>query len=287
MTKVPFEIVEKLYQEAERILSLPNFLATAPGVSQDQFVVASLSNPSTPHSVRIIQSKGNITCDSQCFRWKSYKLCPHVLIVADSKHGLIQKFFAWHKTLKYQGTNLLSLTTHNLPKGRGKKATKATSIRKGSTKSKPKPHLYIVEDRTEAPQPAMPAPTPGSNMIFLLDFCNANVSKCYGCQGSLKWNNKIPTSPADLITVSKMKRSFFKDGIQKESPLTSIYFQFNEQCIKNKDSYFVPTLLYCPDDLKPHLSDLHKELILILVDRHCILYLEYHHFREKGQVTFL
>ncbi|KAH3730872.1 hypothetical protein DPMN_056871 [Dreissena polymorpha] len=56
-----------------------------------------------------------------------------------------------------------------------------------------------------------------------------------------------------------MKRAFFKDGIQMESPASNVYFHFNENCIQNKDSYFLPSLLFCPADLKPHLKPVDRE----------------------------
>ena len=90
VTKVPYEIMEKVYKSAETILQISNAMVTAPGTTTNQFIVASLSSPANPHTVRIIQENGNIVCDSQCIRWKTYKLCPHILVVADRVPGLLK-----------------------------------------------------------------------------------------------------------------------------------------------------------------------------------------------------
>ena len=42
----------------------------------------------------------------------------------------------------------------------------------------------------------------------LLDFCNPNVTKCFGCQGHFRQNNQLPECPRNLIIVSKTRRPY-------------------------------------------------------------------------------
>ena len=210
-------------------------------------------------------------CDNKCLKWNTYKMCHHTLVVANSVPGLLKKFFDWHKKLKHPGVNLMTMATFNLPKGRGKKATKATSIRKGPANSSRKEPIAYVQRQPNVSasstylKPASPDPLPGSYMIALLDYCSSNVSKCFGCNGALKQSKDVPPPPQDMVVVSKMKRTYRgTDGTMREGSLSNVYFHFNEQCVKSKDSYFVPSLLFCPNDLTPHLHNEHRDRLQAL-----------------------
>ena len=43
----------------------------------------------------------------------------------------------------------------------------------------------------------------GFYVIALRDVCNPNVTKCFGCQGHFRQNNKFPECPRNLIIVEK------------------------------------------------------------------------------------
>ena len=88
---------------------------------------------------------------------------------------------------------------------------------------------------------SLPKPNPGGYIINLLKFCHENVSHCFGCGGHLK-EGGYPSSPRDLIVVTRAKRHYIKDGVQHEGTLGNVYFHFNEQCIKSHNSYFVSSV---------------------------------------------
>ena len=57
-----------------------------------------------------------------------------------------------------------------------------------------------------------PIPSPGAFWMYLLSFCPAQVSTCYGCGACVKPGGRIPGQPHDLVFVSNMMREYRKDG---------------------------------------------------------------------------
>ena len=260
ISNVPADILKRIFDDGEKLLQETNNIVRAPGKCDDDYFVASLNTSQMPHFVRVVsRMNGHITCDEKCIRWKSFKICSHVIALSENQ-GILPVFLERFKKLNKQ-PRLMALATHALPKKRGQKATKSTSIRKGPPyRQKTQPVCYTA-GASGLPKPKSPSPTPGSYVITILDFCNSNVSKCFGCQKALKENNVIPLPPRNLVIVSNMKRGYVKNGIVHEGDFSNVYFHFSETCVKAKDSYFVPALLFCPEDVKPHLSDRHKEVL--------------------------
>ena len=64
-------------------------------------------------------------------------------------------------------------------------------------------------------------------VLTLMQLCKNQVSKCYGCQWSLKNGDGFPFPPPyDIIAVAKMKREYRKDEILCEAPPSNVYFHF-------------------------------------------------------------
>ena len=85
----------------------------------------------------------------------------------------------------------------------------------------------------------------------LLDFCNPNVTKCFGCQGHFRQNNQLPECPRNLIIVSKTRRPYRgKERNMKEGTLSNVYFHLFEKCVKKQDPYLITSLVFCHSDLK-------------------------------------
>ena len=63
---------------------------------------------------------------------------------------------------------------------------------------------------TQPPQqlniPCFPSPSQGQFIVYLLQYCPAQNSVCFGCGNTLKPNASIPAPPGDLVIVSKMAR---------------------------------------------------------------------------------
>lgn len=82
-----------------------------------------------------------MSCEPSCLHWSSYKLCAHTVAVAEKEGflmGIIKKY-----AKSSRGPNLTSLATHDMPKGRGKKTTKATQRRKGSANRAVRAQMHI------------------------------------------------------------------------------------------------------------------------------------------------
>ena len=76
-----------------------------------------------------LSGRGEVSCDTTCLRWAAYKLCSHTIAVAKKETVLATFLKKFAKASREP--NLTSLAVHDMPKKRGKKATKATQRRKG------------------------------------------------------------------------------------------------------------------------------------------------------------
>ncbi|XP_062611131.1 uncharacterized protein LOC134272979 isoform X2 [Saccostrea cucullata] len=266
ISKVAQHVVEDIFMTASSLLQNNENIVMAPGSDEKLFFVLNSFNKSTPHQVSCSGSKSQYMCDSNCIKWVTHKICPHTVAVAEHQQKL-QNFLDWYNS-KSKHPKYTSLSMFNMPSSRGKKATKSTSRRKGGNPNKKR---QVLEKYVEAPIagsisdnliPALPNPSTGSYVIAMLDFCNPNVTKCFGCQGYFRENNQIPDSPRNLVIVSKMKRPYRgKDGTMKEGALSNVYFHLSEKCIKKQDPYFISSLVFCPEDLKGHLLPEHREYL--------------------------
>ena len=75
-----------------------------------------------------LSGRGDVPCDTTCVRWAAYKLCSHMIAVAEKGAVLVNFLKKFAKASREP--NLMSLAVHDMSKGRGKKATKATQSRK-------------------------------------------------------------------------------------------------------------------------------------------------------------
>ncbi|MES9879682.1 MAG: hypothetical protein ABW185_02230 [Sedimenticola sp.] len=181
---IPFHSVCDMFEKAGNILSAEGEIVKAPTSSQNSsYYVASTSNPETPHSVRIIGNNSQFACDKNCVRWLTYKICSHVLAVAD-KVGDLKKFLTWFCKAQ-RAPNLTALSNAHLPSNRGKKATKSTQKRKGGDPNKPRSEVLGYIERPTAGssiasiKPALPDPASGTYIVTLLKYCHEKTSICF------------------------------------------------------------------------------------------------------------
>ena len=66
-------------------------------------MVASKSNPRTPHTVKVF-TNGRVKCDKGCPNYQAYSICAHSIVVAEQS-GTLNNFVKWHRKEK-RGTNL-------------------------------------------------------------------------------------------------------------------------------------------------------------------------------------
>ena len=97
-------------------------------------------------------------------------------------------------------------------------------------------------------------PYPSQFMMYLLLFCPAQTSMCFGCGNPLKQTDGITAPPNDLVMVSRMLREWTFQG-QARSKLGNVYFHCNTDCIRRKQREFVPGSLSPIDpNIQAHLQ---------------------------------
>lgn len=101
---------------------------------------------------------GKVTCDDHdCPRYKSGKICPHSLAVAE-KCNQLKNFLTWYKRSSHALTTTRDVTCDSAPVVGNKSQKVSTSSRKGGRASKIVPRLSAEK---QVPQPsAAPTPSP-------------------------------------------------------------------------------------------------------------------------------
>ena len=103
---------------------------------------------------------------------------------------------------------------------------------------------------------AFPSPNIGEFHIYLMQFCPSHTSKCFGCGNPLKANNAPELPPNDLVIVSKMLREWSYQGTS-QSKMANVYFHCNQSCVARKQSGFQGLTCSIPQQIKPHLLEVH------------------------------
>jgi hypothetical protein len=278
-TLIPTEILRNIWEQAAVLISNPANITLVPGATEGtDFFVA--GNGPAPHRVKINQKTGHACCDKDCHRFNAQRLCQHIVAVAENCRCLKEVLATY--TNKKTKPNLLKLSNTNLPKSRGRKASKATERRKGSSNKPPRQPMGYASDTAKSPvldqhEPTTPLqsrsrattsigtpkPTEGAYEVFLLQFCHPNVQKCYGCRGPLKdLTGVVPQPPNDLVIVTKTRRTFYKEGImQREKDPGNVYFHIDPSCVKQHNSFFLSSLLKISNAIKDELNDTHKAVL--------------------------
>ena len=258
ITSVPFEMFRSMFTKAAMMKTSGEDIMKAPGRDHNNYMVTS-SSTNVPHLVAVDDSKGSFICDKNCAQFSSVKICAHVLSVADHV-GQLPSFLTHFKKTSMK-KNLTTLANFGLPSDRGKKASKSTQKRKGPVR--PVVATYMDRPKQPAKKPKHPDPLPNSYELTLLNFCNAQVQKCYGCAGTLKLDGgTIPEPPQNMAVVTKLQREYYKDGRKQQSAtFTNAYFHLSVSCIKRHNQYFVVELVHVSDELKPHLTVEHMSIL--------------------------
>ena len=94
----PLAVLVQIFSKAEKhVYYSTDNIKTSPGETESpsSFVVASASNPSSPHTV-IYHNSGKYDCDGQCLIFRSFKICSHTVAVAEYNEEL-HKFVEYFK----------------------------------------------------------------------------------------------------------------------------------------------------------------------------------------------
>jgi hypothetical protein len=259
---IPIEILRNIFSRAAGLSETE--VVAAPGPSSSvatAYFVSSKQNPDLPYHVRVA-GKHKYSCTPTCVRFATYKLCSHILAVAQKDNNLFECIREYKKLHNKTGANLTALANVGMPQNRGAKHIKSTSRRKGAAKSIPKPPPVLLVDGGKAKVPN-PDPIPGTYVVTLLKLCNARVSKCFGCNGQIRDGNNCTVPPNDMVIVSKAKRPYMDPltGEKHMSALGNVYFHFNEVCVKRHNNVFIPALIIVPEEVKTHLELGHKDIL--------------------------
>ncbi|KAK3094061.1 hypothetical protein FSP39_023641 [Pinctada imbricata] len=160
-----------MFRKASVLLADESNIVLTPGSNGKQRLVLSGTLHDTPHQVRTVGNNGQFSCDKNCIKWVTYKICAHTIAVAEAENQL-RKFLNWYNS-SVRKPNYTALANMDMPQGRGKKATKATQRRKGSSTERPEPVAFVstvprqdVSSDNACPtsfaKPTLPNPTPGS-----------------------------------------------------------------------------------------------------------------------------
>ena len=61
-------------------------------------------------------------------------------------------------------------------------------------------------------------------VLSLVELCDKHVEVCYGCNGPLRVNGVSLPAPYNLVAICKLRREYFKDGMQHYSAPGNVYF---------------------------------------------------------------
>ena len=119
---LPHSALEAISQKASELLRTEGAIVHAPGHPSDSCMVLSRSGK-RPHLVTP-RRNGAFSCDDQCPQYQSSKLCSHVVAVAEHVHRLPGLVMALQKE-NNKGPNVSKLALTTMPRGRGRKGSKA------------------------------------------------------------------------------------------------------------------------------------------------------------------
>ena len=124
---LPNAAIEGIAKKAVEILSTDGAIVPAPGHPSEAKMVISRSGK-RPHLIFPKKKSGGLSCDDDCPQYKSAKLCSHTVAAAEYNHQLDQ-FISSYGNIK-KVPNITKLATTSMPKGRGRKGSKAPSKRR-------------------------------------------------------------------------------------------------------------------------------------------------------------
>ncbi len=181
---LPAEAIAAIAKKAAEIIQTDGAIVNAPGQPGDAKMVISRSGK-RPHLVVPKKKGGGLSCDDDCPQYKSAKLCSHVVAAAEYNKQL-DRFVASYGTSK-KVPKLTALTTAGMPKGRGRKGSKAPAKRRPSVPVQTRVELYPM--------------TPGSTIGL-----NPSV-QVHNVQVSAQQNASLTVSPLYQPTLTSPSTS--------------------------------------------------------------------------------
>ena len=224
-------------------------------------MVKNIFSGKDPRKVFSNKTTGLTKCDARCARFAGYKLCAHIIAVAE-KSCYIWKFLECYKK-KEPSYNITAMTNVGLSNNRGKKAVKSTQRRKGRPKSCKAPEVMDYETSTANEESIARDST---TQPFHLTFLAGIIKKCYGC-GQM-FSNKNRTPPHDIILKRFDHRIYMSPNSKtkkKTQTLQNTYFHLSADCARK----VVPSFEFRWDvlihnEIKTQLSSAHMNVLSLL-----------------------
>ena len=147
---VPFPILQPMFQKASRTVENKNNIWKVPPVKDGNpaivtFMVVSQSK-TRPHTVSVHTKTSKVECDSSCINFTGYRICSHCIAAAEMAKCLQGYHLSWFRKQRKK-TNLTAAVNINMPAGAGKKTSRATQRRKGSSNTESNKSLMPVVSR--------------------------------------------------------------------------------------------------------------------------------------------
>ena len=137
----PIEILDEMFNSACNLLQDPVPIVQC--LESEGYLVKCKSNPNQPHHMKL-NKNGSFACDTNCTKFKSYRICSHKIAVAEKERHL-------KKPLGFVRPNqpkFYDLVATDVSKNTGKKCQKATQRRKGTKQVKENPVMYCSGSNT-------------------------------------------------------------------------------------------------------------------------------------------
>ena len=151
ITVIPIVTLNAMWAKANKLLSVENSIAPAPGSDKKSHMVISYSQV-PPH---LVQGKadGQYICDKNCPHWCASQICSHTLACAQHS-GNLPSFLQWYVHYA-ENPNISTLAMSGLSSGRGRKGGKPKRQRSR------KKEVPVVDNYSL--RPALEPPTAASN----------------------------------------------------------------------------------------------------------------------------
>lgn len=158
----------------------------------------------------------------------------------------------------------MQLVTQHMPTG-----TSSPSPAFESQTSAPIPQVQASFPRSPYQQQSfqiqrqsVPFPNPnfGQFLIYLLHFCPAKTSMCFGCGNPLRQSDSFPQVTQDLVLVSKMLREWSYQG-RAQSKIGNVYFHCDVTCVRRKKPDFDARLCVITPEIDAHLQQMHRDIL--------------------------
>ena len=249
ITDTANSILQDMWEKAERLMTMNHAICEIPDHPNSRRVT-SLSNPKSCHYVECNTETGHSSCD--CYLYKLHKICQHVLAVTQEL-GILCAFISWRVSRKKSNYSLTSAVNSNIPKGAGKKPNERANwaCRKKTA-------------QTSASCVVDPLPADTEDFYVFRFLKNTKIMVCYGCGQKFRHSlTEVPEPPNDLVLARKEYRKYVNNYGQLKMSLKKefVHYHVKQDCVKSKDSAFVPHNIIVTGNIRSDLQDVHKDII--------------------------